>query len=85
MPLERMQILITSEQRRRLVELSQRREEPVTALIREAIEVAFPAPVERTARAAAARFLVERPAPYVPSLIELDEALTGRFDLPTER
>lgn len=81
MPLERIQILVSKEQRRRLSELSERRNEPVTALVREAIDVAFPTLVDASERAAAARLLLERPAPCLPSPVQLDAMLASRFDV----
>lgn len=81
-PMERLQILITPEQRRRLLVLSGERDEPVTALVRQAIDVAFPASVDATERRAAARWLLDRPkVPYVPPE-ELNAMLDDRSALP---
>jgi hypothetical protein len=81
-PMERLQILITPEQRRRLLVIAAERGEAVTSLVREAIDVAFPVPVDAAARQAAVRWLLDRPkVPYVPPE-ELDAMLDDRFDLP---
>jgi hypothetical protein len=82
-PMERLQILVTPEQRRRLAAVAQARGEPVTALVREAIEGAFPPLVDAEARRSAARRILDRPlAPDLPPQ-ELDKVLDSRFDLPT--
>jgi hypothetical protein len=82
-PMERLQILVTPDQRRRLTLISGQRGEPVTALVREAIDRSFPPAVDPEARQAAARFLLDRPkVPYLPPE-ELDALLDDRFDLPT--
>jgi predicted DNA-binding protein len=81
-PMERLQILVTPEQRRRLQAVSNQRGEPVTSLVREAIDSRFPPVVDAAARQAAARRLLDRPkVPYV-SPEELDAMLDDRFDLP---
>ncbi|HST67325.1 MAG TPA: antitoxin [Mycobacteriales bacterium] len=81
-PMERLQILVTPEQRRRLTVIASQRGEPVTALIREAIDSRFPPKVNLEARRAAARFLLDRPkVPYLPPE-ELDALLDDRFDVP---
>ena len=81
-PMERLQILVTPEQRRRLLVIAGERDEAVTSLIREAIDVAFPPLVDAAARQAAARRLLDRPkVPYL-SPEELDAMLDDRFDLP---
>lgn len=81
-PMERLQILVTPEQRRRLLVLAGERHEPVTALIREAIDSRFPPVVDAAARQAAARRLLDRPrVPFLPPA-ELDAMLDDRFDLP---
>lgn len=81
-PLERLQILVTPEQRRRLTALARQRGEAVTALIREAIDSRFPPTVDAAVRQAAARRLLDRPkVPYLPPA-ELDALLDDRFDLP---
>lgn len=82
-PMERLQILVTSEQRRRLQLVAVERGEAVTSLVREAIDTAFPPPkVDLAARQAAVRRLLDRPkVPYLPPE-ELDSLLDDRFDLP---
>jgi hypothetical protein len=81
-PMERLQILVTPEQRRRLTIIAGQRGEAVTALVREAIDSTFPPKVDAEARRAAARFLLDRPkVPYLPPE-ELDALLDDRFDLP---
>jgi hypothetical protein len=80
--MERLQILVTPEQRRRLTLLASQRGESVTALIREAIDSKFPVTVDPEARRAAARLLLDRPkVPYLPPE-ELDAILDERFDVP---
>ncbi|HYT10468.1 MAG TPA: hypothetical protein VEL73_07380 [Mycobacteriales bacterium] len=79
--MERLQILVTPEQRHRLTALARARGTTVTSLIREAIDETFPAPVDAAARRAAARRLLDRRVPFV-SPEELDRALDDRFDLP---
>lgn len=81
-PMERLQILVTPEQRRRLLVISSQRGEPVTSLIREAIDSRFPPVVDAAARQAAVRRLLDRPkVRYVPPE-ELDALLDDRFDSP---
>jgi hypothetical protein len=81
-PMDRLQILVTPEQRRRLLVIAGERGEAVTALVREAIDAAFPPLVDAAARQAAARRLLDRPkVPYL-SPEELDAMLDDRFDLP---
>jgi hypothetical protein len=81
-PMERLQILVTPEQRRRLTIIAGQRGEPVTELVRQAIDRAFPPKVDAAARQAAARRLLDRPrVPYLPPE-ELDAILDDRFDLP---
>jgi hypothetical protein len=81
-PMERLQILVTPEQRRRLLVIAGERGEAVTALVRKAIDAAYPAPVDAAARQAAARrFLDRRLGPPI-SVEELDALLDDRFDLP---
>ena len=81
-PMERLQILVTPEQRRRLTLIAGQRGEPVTSLIREAIDSRFPPMVDAAARQAAARRLLDRPkVPYLPPE-ELDRLLDDRFDQP---
>jgi hypothetical protein len=81
-PMERLQILVTPEQRRRLTIIAGQRGEPVTALIREAIDNAFPPKVDAAARQAAARFLLDRPKGPAITFEELESYLDDRFDLP---
>lgn len=79
-PMERLQILITREQRRRLTIIAGQRGEAVTSLVREAIDSTFPAKVDAAARQAAARRLLDRPkVPYLPPE-ELDAILDDRFE-----
>lgn len=81
-PMERLQILVTPEQRRRLLVIAGQRGEAVTSLIRQAIDRQFPPLVTPEARQAAVRRLLDRPKiPYVPPE-ELDAMLDDRFDLP---
>jgi hypothetical protein len=81
-PMERLQILVTPEQRRRLLVIAGERGEAVTALVRKAIDTAYPPPVDAAARQAAARRLLDRPpVRYLPPE-DLDALLDDRFDLP---
>lgn len=80
-PMERLQILVTPDQRRRLHAVAAARGEPVTALIREAIDETFPSVTDPAARQAAARRILDRQVPFVPPE-ELDRVLADRFDLP---
>jgi len=81
-PMERLQILVTPEQRRRLMVIAGERGEAVTALVRKAIDATYPPPVDAAARQAAARRLLDRPpVRYLPPE-ELDALLDDRFDLP---
>lgn len=82
-PMERLQILVTPEQRRRLMVVAGERGEAVTALVRKAIDAVYPPPlVDAAARQAAARRLLDRPpVRYLPPE-ELDALLDDRFDLP---
>lgn len=81
--MERLQILVTPDQRRRLQLVADRRGEAVTALVREAIDATFPPPVvDLAARQEALRRLLDRPkVPYLPPE-ELDALLDDRFDVP---
>lgn len=81
-PLERLQILVTPEQRRRLSAVARERGEPVTALIREAIDGTFPPTVDAEARRAAVRRILDRPPAPPLSLAELERVLDTRFDPP---
>jgi hypothetical protein len=81
-PMERLQILVTPEQRRRLHAVAQERGEPVTALIRAAIDETFPPTVDAAARRAAARRLLDRPLAPPLALADLDRLLDARFDPP---
>jgi predicted DNA-binding protein len=81
-PMERLQILVTPEQRRRLQAVARERGEPVTSLVREAIDESFPPAVDAAARRAAARRILDRPLGPPISLAELDAVLDGRDDLP---
>lgn len=81
-PMERLQILVTPEQRRRLLVIAGERGEAVTSLIREAIDSRFPPAVTPEQRQAAARRLLDRPkVPYLPPE-ELDALLESKYDLP---
>lgn len=80
-PMERLQVLVTPEQRRRLTAIADERGEPVTALVREAIDEAFPVLVNRETRRQAARRLLDMRAPHL-SAETIDEVLDDRFDLP---
>lgn len=81
-PMERLQILVTREQRRRLTVAAQARGEPVTALVREAIDRTFPPVVDAAARQAAARRLLDRPLGPPISFEEMEADLDDRFDFP---
>jgi hypothetical protein len=81
-PMERLQILVTSEQRRRLLVIAGERGEAVTALVRKAIDAAYPAPVDAAARQAAARRFLDRQLGPPISVEEMDAILDDRFDLP---
>lgn len=82
-PMERLQILVTPEQRRRLTVLAGQRGKPVTALIRQAIDASFPPAADPEARRAAARVLLDRkPGPAI-TFEEMEADLDDRFDLPT--
>ena len=79
-PMERLQILVTPEQRRRLAAVANERGEPVTSLVREAIDSRFPPVVDAAERQEAARRLLDRPrVRYLPPK-ELDAVLDDRFD-----
>ncbi len=80
--MERLQILVTAEQRRRLAAHARERGEAITALVREAIDSTFPPAVDAAARQAAARRILDRPRVRLLSPGELDAALDDRFDLP---
>ncbi|MGQ0623736.1 MAG: antitoxin [Sporichthyaceae bacterium] len=79
--MDRMQILLTADQRRRLGSAAEQRGEPVAVLIREAIDAAFPAPVSDEERTAALELLLQPRNPGM-SPDQLDELLVDRFDLP---
>jgi hypothetical protein len=80
-PMERLQILVTPEQRRRLLIVAGERGEAVTSLVRKAIDAAYPPPVDAAARQAAARRLLDRPRGPSISVEEIDEMLDDRFDV----
>lgn len=81
--MERMQILVTAEQRRRLHALAARRGVAVTAVVRDAIDVALAVPDRGSARRGAAdHLLAMRLDGPAPTPEELDELLADRFDLP---
>lgn len=81
-PMERLQILVTPEQRRRLQAVARERGEAVTALIRAAIEETFPPTVDAGARLAAARRILDRPLAPSLALPDLERVLDSRFDPP---
>jgi hypothetical protein len=84
MPLERrFQLLLDEERYRRLADAARVRRTSIGALIREAVDAAFTADLERK-RAAADRILAAEPMP-VPATIEelkaeLDEIRAGAKD-----
>jgi hypothetical protein len=78
--MERLQILIRPEQRRRLAAVSRARGLPVTALVREAIDDAFPQQTSTAERRAAADSLMAMNV-RAPSPEEIDRLLADRFDL----
>lgn len=81
--MERMQILVTAEQRRRLHAVATRRGVAVAAVVREAIEAALAGPDQRAIRRAAAdHLLAMRLDGPAPTPEEIDELLADRFDLP---
>jgi hypothetical protein len=81
-PMERLQILVTPEQRRRLMVIAGERGEAVTALVRKAIDTTYPPAVDAEARRAAARRILDRPRGPSISPAEIDEMLESRYDLP---
>ena len=81
-PMERLQILVTPEQRRRLTIIAGQRGEPVTALVRQAIERTFPSAVDLEAKRAAARFILDRPRGPAITFEDIEADLDDRFDLP---
>lgn len=81
MPMDRMQILLTPDQRRRLAAAADARDEPVAVLIREAIDSAFPAAAGAAERRDALVCLL-RPRADELTPERLDALLEDRFDLP---
>lgn len=75
---ERLQILLTPEQRRRLQHESRRRKTSVTALVREAVDEHFGAEPEGS-KEQAYRSIVARRSRYVPP-DKLDELVERRFE-----
>lgn len=80
--MERLQILVTPEQRRRLTVIAGQRGEAVTALVREAIDSRFPSAADPEARRAAARFFLDRRLGPAITFEEMEADLDDRFDLP---
>lgn len=80
MAMDRMQILLTSDQRRRLSAVAEQRGDPVAVLIREAIDAAFPAPVSPNERRRALDRLL-RPCSVDLTPDQIDDLLVDRFDL----
>jgi hypothetical protein len=78
-PMERLQILVTPAQRRRLTEAARSRGMAVTALVREAIDEKLPAGPGAAERRRAADSLLAMKVPYIPPQ-ELDRILDERFD-----
>lgn len=81
-PMERMQILVTPEQRRRLLMIAGERGEAVTSLVREAIDSKFPPMVDAAARQAAARRILDRPLGPPITQSDIEESLDTKYDLP---
>lgn len=75
---ERLQILVTAEQRRRLDETSKATGRPVTALVREAIDKQF-GEVSREQRLEAYERLKKRRIPFIP-IDELNRLIETRYD-----
>lgn len=76
----RLQVLLDEPRHRRLAVEAARRNVPVAALVREAIDVAFPSTSEERRAAAEAILAAEAmPVPDVPELVaELDELRARR-------
>ncbi len=75
---ERLQILLTPQQRTRLTEEAKRRGTSVTALVREAIDKGFGVP-EGADRRRAFESITKRSARFFPPDV-LDKMIEGRFD-----
>jgi hypothetical protein len=75
---ERLQILLTSDQRRRLQQESKRRKTSVTALIREAVDEHFGAEPEGSKEQAYRSIVARRSRFVAPD--KLDELMEGRFE-----
>lgn len=75
---ERLQILLTTDQRRRLQQEAKRRNTSVTALVREAVDEHFGA-MSQGRREQAYRSIVARRSRYVAP-DKLDELVEGRFE-----
>ena len=75
---ERLQILLTPDQRRRLQREAKRRKSSVTALVREAVEAHFGVAPEGS-KEQAYRAIVGRRSRYVAPET-LDELVLGRFE-----
>jgi uncharacterized protein (DUF1778 family) len=79
--MERLQILIRPEQRRRLTQAARSQGTAVTALVREAIDEKFPPETTRQERRAAADRLLAMRVPHIEP-DELNRLLDDRFDIP---
>jgi hypothetical protein len=79
--MERMQILLTPDQRRRLTQAARSQGTAVTALVREAIDEKFPPETTAQGRRAAADRLLAMRVPYIEP-DELNRLLDDRFDMP---
>jgi hypothetical protein len=75
---ERLQILLTSDQRRRLQHESKRRKTSVTALIREAVDEHFGVEPEGSKEQAYRSIVARRSRFVAPD--KLDELVEGRFE-----
>jgi Ribbon-helix-helix domain len=80
MPMERLQILLRAEQAAYLREVSRVQGVPVTELVREAIDQAFPHPRVPQRRAGWARFNALPVVPGGPAPEALEELLDNRVD-----
>ena len=78
MPMERMQILVTSEQREWLERESSRRGQPYTAVIRDALDSARGVRPASQRLAAVARLTALAPGPAV-TLADIEASLESRY------
>lgn len=77
---ERMQILLSPEQRRRLEHEAQATGKSVSALIREAVNARYPTvTVTREERMAAVEYIASLKVPFIP-IEELNEIIDSRYD-----